>query len=207
MNYFWDLLEGLPGIRAHRPPKGSGIDDGRLVRALRPLSAGGAGRAVGAPLLPGRRGRGRALRAGLQQGAAPASALQHRRRLQPGQARPASPTCRRAWTSASRWAACRSPRASRSASFGIPWFKHYRPEIIEEYAAAYPQGGGALPRSARRRHRQSRGVRGLGAHPAARRVKRRKTRVARILAKRGNPLEPSGFLWRKRRDSNPRSSA
>jgi dTDP-4-amino-4,6-dideoxygalactose transaminase len=24
MNYFWDLLEGVPGIRAHRPPKGSG---------------------------------------------------------------------------------------------------------------------------------------------------------------------------------------
>lgn len=24
MNYFWDLLEGTPGIRPHRPPKGSG---------------------------------------------------------------------------------------------------------------------------------------------------------------------------------------
>jgi perosamine synthetase len=24
MNYFWDGLEGVPGIRAHRPPKGSG---------------------------------------------------------------------------------------------------------------------------------------------------------------------------------------
>ena len=24
MDYFWDLLEGVPGIRAHRPPKGSG---------------------------------------------------------------------------------------------------------------------------------------------------------------------------------------
>lgn len=24
MNYFWDLLEGVPGIRAHRPPKDSG---------------------------------------------------------------------------------------------------------------------------------------------------------------------------------------
>jgi dTDP-4-amino-4,6-dideoxygalactose transaminase len=24
MNYFWDILEGTPGIRAHRPPKGSG---------------------------------------------------------------------------------------------------------------------------------------------------------------------------------------
>ncbi|HOZ47982.1 MAG TPA: DegT/DnrJ/EryC1/StrS family aminotransferase [Candidatus Hydrogenedentes bacterium] len=24
MNYFWDLLEGCPGVKAHRPPKGSG---------------------------------------------------------------------------------------------------------------------------------------------------------------------------------------
>jgi dTDP-4-amino-4,6-dideoxygalactose transaminase len=24
MNYFWDLLEGVPGVKAHRPPKGSG---------------------------------------------------------------------------------------------------------------------------------------------------------------------------------------
>lgn len=28
MNYFWDLLEGLPGIRAHRPPKDSGLTMG-----------------------------------------------------------------------------------------------------------------------------------------------------------------------------------
>ena len=23
MNYFWDLLEGVPGLRAHRPPADS----------------------------------------------------------------------------------------------------------------------------------------------------------------------------------------
>ena len=28
MNYFWDLLKGTPGIRAHRPPKGSGTTKG-----------------------------------------------------------------------------------------------------------------------------------------------------------------------------------
>ncbi len=28
MNYFWDLLEGTPGIRAHRPPAGSGSNMG-----------------------------------------------------------------------------------------------------------------------------------------------------------------------------------
>jgi hypothetical protein len=28
MDYFWDLLEGVPGLRAHRPPKGSGSNMG-----------------------------------------------------------------------------------------------------------------------------------------------------------------------------------
>ena len=28
MNRFWDQLEGLPGLRAHRPPKGSGLTKG-----------------------------------------------------------------------------------------------------------------------------------------------------------------------------------
>ena len=28
MNYFWDLLEGVPGVDAHRPPKGSGSTKG-----------------------------------------------------------------------------------------------------------------------------------------------------------------------------------
>ncbi|MCS7015632.1 MAG: DegT/DnrJ/EryC1/StrS family aminotransferase [Gemmatales bacterium] len=28
MNYFWDLLEGVPGIRPHRPPKDSGLTMG-----------------------------------------------------------------------------------------------------------------------------------------------------------------------------------
>ncbi|OGV64097.1 MAG: hypothetical protein A3K19_06110 [Lentisphaerae bacterium RIFOXYB12_FULL_65_16] len=28
MNYFWDLLDGAPGIRAHRPPRGSGAEMG-----------------------------------------------------------------------------------------------------------------------------------------------------------------------------------
>jgi dTDP-4-amino-4,6-dideoxygalactose transaminase len=33
MNYFWDLLEGVPGIRAHRPPRGSGSTMGGWYRA------------------------------------------------------------------------------------------------------------------------------------------------------------------------------
>ena len=33
MNYFWDLLEGCPGIRAHRPPKNSGSTMGGWYNA------------------------------------------------------------------------------------------------------------------------------------------------------------------------------
>ncbi len=34
MNYFWDLLEGYPGIRAHRPPKNSGCTKGGWYASL-----------------------------------------------------------------------------------------------------------------------------------------------------------------------------
>lgn len=34
MNYFWDLLEGYPGIRPHRPPKGSGCTKGGWYASL-----------------------------------------------------------------------------------------------------------------------------------------------------------------------------
>ncbi|MCM8759654.1 MAG: DegT/DnrJ/EryC1/StrS family aminotransferase [Candidatus Omnitrophica bacterium] len=34
MNYFWDILEGYPGIRAHRPPKGSGCTKGGWYASL-----------------------------------------------------------------------------------------------------------------------------------------------------------------------------
>ncbi len=34
MNYFWDLLEGYPGIRAHRPPKDSGCTKGGWYASL-----------------------------------------------------------------------------------------------------------------------------------------------------------------------------
>jgi len=44
MNYFWDRLEGTPGIAAHRPPKGSGSTMGGWYAArglYRPEELGG----------------------------------------------------------------------------------------------------------------------------------------------------------------------
>src|SRR5581483_10593149 len=64
MNYFWDRLEGVPGLRAHRPPKGSGTTMGGWYAARGlyvPEELGGlsvtrfaqAVRAEGAPCSPG----------------------------------------------------------------------------------------------------------------------------------------------------------
>src|SRR5919202_3472326 len=64
MNHFWDLLEGVPGLRAHRPPKGSGTTMGGWYAARGlyvPEEVGGlsvtrfaqAVRAEGAPCSPG----------------------------------------------------------------------------------------------------------------------------------------------------------
>jgi len=136
MNYFWDLLEEVPGIRDHRPPKNSGTTKGGWYSPhglYRPEELGGlsvqrfceAVSAEGAPCSPG------------------CNLALH---LHPvfnevdvyNQGKP------------TRIANCpqgvdvRQPLGSLPVSegiqehtFSIPWFKHYRPEIIEEYAYAF----------------------------------------------------------------------
>ena len=136
MNYFWDLIEGLPGIRSHRPPKGSGTTKGGwyaphgLYRSeeLEGLSVYRfceTLRAEGVPTRPG------------------CNLPLH---LHPlfntidvyGDGKP------------TRIANCppnvdvRQPYGSLPVSegiqekvFSVPWFKRYRPEIIKEYADAF----------------------------------------------------------------------
>ena len=134
MNYFWDLLEGVPGIRAHRPPKGSGSTMGGWYAAhglYRPEEVGGlsatrfceAVRAEGAGTSPGCNlplhlhplfntcdvyGHGRPTRV--------ANAARDVR--QPPGSLPVT-------------------ESMGAHTFYIPWFKRYRPAIIREYAAAY----------------------------------------------------------------------
>ncbi len=147
MNYFWDLLEGVPGIRAHRPPKGSGSTMGGWYAAhgiYVPEELGGlpiarfceAVRAEGVPACnPG------------------ANPLMH---LHPvlneadvyGHGKPT----RIAHSDRD----LRQPKGSLPISegipercFWIPWFKHFRPELIEEHAAAFrkvAEGAGELAR-------------------------------------------------------------
>lgn len=134
INRFWDLLQNTPGLKAHRPAKDSGSTMGgwynpiglynpeelcglpvdRFIEAVR-AEGGRAGRGANAPL-----------------------------HLHPvmndadifGDAKPT----RLAFTDRDvRQPAGSLPIAEAVASkaFGIPYFKHDRPEIIERYAAAY----------------------------------------------------------------------
>ena len=134
MNRFWDLLEGVPGLRAHRPPKRSGstMAGWYTARGLyRAEELGGlscarfceAVRAEGVGCSPGanfplhthavfhtadifRQGKPTMLAFG-----------QRDVRQGPGTLLVAE--------------------SIRNIAFGIPWFKHDRPALIKEYAAAY----------------------------------------------------------------------
>jgi len=134
MNYFWDLLEGVPGIRAHRPPKGSGTTMGGWYaplglyhpEELEGLSVSRFCEAVRAEGFNSTPGCNKSLH------------------LHPifntidvyNQGKPT-----RIANSASD---VRQPQGSLPVSetiqervFSVPWFKHYRPQIIEEYALAF----------------------------------------------------------------------
>jgi len=134
MNRFWDLLEGCPGIKAHRPAKDSGSTMGGWY-APRGLyvadELGGlpikkyceAVSAEGAVCSPGSNtplhlhpvfndvdifGDGKPTRI----------AFSDRDLRQPEGSLPAA-------------------EATVKNTFGIPWFKHDKPEAVEKYAAAY----------------------------------------------------------------------
>lgn len=134
MNYFWDLLEGTPGIRAQRPAKDSGSTMGGWYAArglYRPEALGGLSATAFTQAV---RAEGVSCRAG---GNAPLH-------LHPlfntadiyGHGKPT----RIAHTTRD----LRQPlgslpvtEAANARSFSIPWFKHYRPAQIEAYASAF----------------------------------------------------------------------
>ena len=128
MNYFWDLLEGVPGLDAHRPAKASGSTKGGWYAShgiYKKEELGGlslkrfceAVQAEGVPFCtPG------------------CNAALHTHPLFSkvdvyGSGTPTN----RAGSSGKLPVA----EGIQARVFNIPWFKHYRPEIIAEYAAAY----------------------------------------------------------------------
>lgn len=134
MNYFWDLLEGVPGIRPHRPPKNSRSTMGGWYAPKGlyvPEELGGlpvvrfceAVTAEGCPIGPG------------------ANFPMH---LHPvlndvdvyGHGKPtrivfASRDVRQ------RTGSLPVTESMPGRCFSIPWFKHYRPRIIREHAEAF----------------------------------------------------------------------
>lgn len=134
MNRFWDLLDDVPGIAAHRPPKDSGSTMGGwyaahgLYRAeeLQGLSCGKFCEAVGEEGVGARPGANTPLHthpvfheADLFNMGQPTmiSFGQRDVRQGPGTLPVTEHLC--------------------ETAFGIPWFKHDWPEVIEAYAGAF----------------------------------------------------------------------
>jgi len=132
MNYFWDQLAGTPGVRAHRPPRDGGSAMGGWYTARGLYVAEELG---GLPLA-------RFCEALMAEGFPAAPGANMPLHLQAfnevdiygeGQATVLANATRDV----------RPPAGSLPVSeaindfcFGVPWFKHYRPEIIDQYVAA-----------------------------------------------------------------------
>jgi len=134
MNYFWDLLDGVPGIKAHRPDKkeDSNMAGWYAARGLyKPEELGGlsvtrfcqAVQAEGADCSPGcnkpLHTHGLFQTADIYNQGKPtriANASRDVRKLD---------------------AFLPHSEAANRLTYSIPWFKRYRPEIIEEYAEAF----------------------------------------------------------------------
>lgn len=135
MNRFWDLLEGLPGIRAHRPPKGSGSTMGGWY-AARGLYRGGE---LGG--LPAEKFCEAVNAEGVKDCYPGANSALHLNPLfhTADLFNMGAPTMISFGQRDVRQGAGTLPVSERISeiAFGIPWFKHDRPEIITQYAAAY----------------------------------------------------------------------
>ncbi len=135
MNYFWDLLEGVPGIRAHRVKEDSGSNMAGWYAPhghYRPEELGGLSVTRFAEAVRDE---------GVIDCTAGCNAALHTHPLfnSCDVYRHGKPT-RIANTDSDIRNNDRDLTVSEkvgSLTYTIPWFKHYRPEIIEQYANAY----------------------------------------------------------------------
>lgn len=134
MNRFWDLLEGVPGIRAHRPPKGSNSTMGGWYSARGLYRAEELGGLSCEKFCEAVRAEGVYCIAGAN------FPLHLHPLFHEGDIfRQGKPTMIAFGQRDVRQGAGTLPVAEkiREIAFSVPWVKHDRPEIIEEYAAAY----------------------------------------------------------------------
>jgi perosamine synthetase len=134
MNYFWDLLEGVPGVRAHRPRRGSGgtmggwyaahglyrpeeLEGLSITRFTQAVNAEGCGCSPGCnlplhlhPLFN---------TCDVYRHGKPTRIAHSDRDLrQPAGSLPVT-------------------ESMNARTFSIPWFKKWRPQVIEEHALAF----------------------------------------------------------------------
>jgi len=135
MNRFWDLLEGIPGVHPHRPPKGSGSTMGGWYHAR------GLYRAEELGGLPAARFCEAVRAEGVSMCYPGANFPLHTHNVfHWGDALNAGKPTMIAFTERDvRQGPGTLPVAESIGEIviGVPWFKHDRPEIIAEYAAAY----------------------------------------------------------------------
>ncbi len=133
MNYFWDQLEGVPGVRAHRPPPESGSAMGGWYNARGLYASEDLG---GLPLA-------RFCQALSAEGFPTAPGANAPLHLHPlvnevdvyGDGQPT--------VIAQAGRDVRAPAGSLPVAeaisefcFGVPWFRRYRPEVIDQYVSA-----------------------------------------------------------------------
>ena len=136
MNRFWDYLEGTPGIKAHRPPKGSGSTMGGWYAARGLYNA----KALGG--LPVAKYCEAVTAEGFGPWAGPGGNMPlhiHPAFHKADIFRMGKPTMLSFGQRDVRQGQGTLPVSERmmEIAFGIPWFKHDRPEIIRQYADAY----------------------------------------------------------------------
>ena len=134
MNYFWDLLEGVPGLEAHRTPKNSDSNMGGWYAARGLFNSEELGGLSVTRFCEAVRAEGYQTSAGANRplhlhsvfntadiyGHGKPTRIAHSDRdlRQPVGSLPAT-------------------EAMPARTYVIPWFKHYRPEVIEQYANAF----------------------------------------------------------------------
>jgi dTDP-4-amino-4,6-dideoxygalactose transaminase len=134
MNYFWDLLEGVPGIRAHRVDEKTGSNMGGWYAARGLFESSELGGLSVSRFCEAVRAEGADCSPGCNTPLHTHALLQTADIYHQG-----SPT---RIANASRDVreldqALPHSLAANARTYSIPWFKHYRPDIIREYAEAF----------------------------------------------------------------------
>lgn len=134
MNYFWDLLEGYPGIKPHRPPKDSGSTKGGWYCSLGLYNSQELGGLSITRFCEALKAEGVWVNPGCNK-----ALHQHPLFHNVDIYRQGKPTriVNAARDVREKQGSLPNAEALQKRVFSTPWFKHYWPERIQEYANAF----------------------------------------------------------------------